>query len=233
MFRIYLFFNLYIWVSVATQQGPRERSVGMDFQRIGRKGSIWPIWRYFTWRSCPLQISQQIGSRIGEKDPRARHQFSIDGKCTTLPSGHQEIRCAWRGNLPNGRLVWTSQHPTSYIVFVFIGSHRKWIWGKNTFCKWRCSFIWWHFFRICFCTAFRLKSIPNSMDQRWDQRWLTKMNDHSRTHNCAHMKENWTCKWASTKVPHNPDTEDSAILATCKLLFALASQPNSFYIFNI
>lgn len=100
------------------------------------------------------------------------------------------------------------------------------------FCK---SFqVWFHsviylriFLFFYFFTAFRLKSIPNSMDLHWDQRWLTKMNEHSVMHNCALMKVNWTCKWASIKVPRNLDMEDSATLVTCKL-FRPVAHPNSF-----
>lgn len=121
-------FSWLIWfdyIPTATQQGTRTRSFGMDLQCVGRESAIRQLWRYFERWHHLVQIDQQNCSWFGEKDPRARHKLPIDGKCTTLPSRHQEIRCTWGGNFPNRRFVWATKHPTSDVVLVLIRTHCK------------------------------------------------------------------------------------------------------------
>jgi hypothetical protein len=98
---------------VASQQGTRSRSITMDFWCNWRKSTCRPVWRYLEGRTSFVQTSQQIDTWSSEEDSRARNKFPIDGKCSTFPSGHQEVRSTWRRNFPDCWLVWAQKYSTS------------------------------------------------------------------------------------------------------------------------
>lgn len=70
---------------------------------------------------------------------------------------------------------------------------------------------------LCFRVSLsRLKNILNGMAHLLDQKWPIRMNEHSLMSNCELMKASWTCKWATIKVLHRPDTAAWVIHDTCK-----------------
>lgn len=64
---------------------------------------------------------------------------------------------------------------------------------------------------------FRHKSIQNTLDQHWDQKWPKKTNEHSPKLNCVRTRVSLTYRWVSTKVQHNLDTVEWATHVICKI----------------
>lgn len=69
--------------------------------------------------------------------------------------------------------------------------------------------------KILLILRHRPRSIQNTTDQPWDQKWLIRTNVHLPKLNCVLTRVNSTCKWDTIKVQHNLAMVAWAILAIC------------------